>query len=339
MNIDLALENFDVLKNLPENTRLYASSDEKLSYDNRWFTGARRAIEGSSREDILTPINKTFITLAIHDLKNSNEMIECIHHVKNNLKTLYPDFSKLQMLLDELVIFISNSMNDNDIDKVRSSNSKILEGIINDLKALEIKKDDEHDNDDVNISDMDDTENISDMDDTEDQLPSLEVIPLPPLPPLIIPEAVKAENCRNTFEDEIKIKIVPKLEEEADRIIKSYEDASVGVVGVVGVTKLCEDKCDHPETQETQIKRRFIKISRDEHQEYVSIHIPQFFNIEKTSKTPKDMKLLDSESSDSDSSESCLDKIMANIEDDINGAVESTAELCRSLGKFVTKYL
>ncbi len=105
MNLDQARLNFDLLLNLPENTRLYAK-DSVLSYDNRWVSGVRRWRDSSSRFDILDPINHTIITIACTKSKSTIDILNCLATLRIRFKVLYPDFSDLFDLLTNLDIFV-----------------------------------------------------------------------------------------------------------------------------------------------------------------------------------------------------------------------------------------
>lgn len=89
MNIELALRNYELLKNLPPSTKLYAKNDE-LSFDDRWIGGVRRYIDGSSRSDMIIPIEKTFMSLGVHKLVSNDELLQTIEQLRGKLMTLYP---------------------------------------------------------------------------------------------------------------------------------------------------------------------------------------------------------------------------------------------------------
>ena len=89
MNIELALRNYELLKNLPPSTKLYAKNDE-LSFDDRWIGGVRRYIDGSSRSDMIIPIEKTFMSLGVHKLVSNDELLQTIEQLREKLMTLYP---------------------------------------------------------------------------------------------------------------------------------------------------------------------------------------------------------------------------------------------------------
>ena len=407
MNIDLALRNFDTLINLPENTRLYASNDNELSYDNRWFTSARRKLDGSSREDNYVPISKTFIALVKDHKKTITELTECIEHLRNRFKILYPDFTKVFLFLDHLEYFIQSFVNghstieqeknlidsellDKMISKIDESeeseesdesgkststatmtieSTKVeidLTGINDEISELELNVSSEFkvmDCDPVYSSDMDDTEkedtepaSLSDMDDTEELPPLIEDIEeLPPLieddePQVIQVPQIKVVNPLlhrpfdeyvNTLQTQIEEQIIPQLEKETQRILQSINQSV--------------------NRSTTKLRRRFVLPERDDsddsddseyqgvcNQNDVCINIPsipKFFNIIESTGDAGDIEeqlLSDEDCTEEcteEESKSCFDKWRADFENDMNDAIESTAELCKNVGKFITKYL
>ena len=413
MNIELALRNFDTLINLPEGTRLYASISDELTYDNRWFQGARRRIDGSSREDIFVPINKTFIAIAVENKKSIDELVQCIEHVRSRFHELYPEFEKVYTFLDYLQSFVvgfvsgekttkqeeimtTTELLNKVIDEIATEKNNIKQNLQDNetsqanmtIESQEIDLitrcepirepimmspeeyiefafsseeiiSDMDDTDDEYVEDLKDLEIISDMDDTEegyDDMPSLisvsdnededednkyEISTVTLLVDSPFDEYV------NRFQREVTTKILPALEKETDRIIKSIdnsvEHATTNIrrrfVRPTPPTRLhkyprrmssgSESYLDSTDDTETQSECVCINIPS----------IPRFFDIEAQTyeRDESDDEALLSEDSEED--RYCINRFMDDIHDDIDAAVESTAELCRNVGKFMTRYM
>lgn len=414
MNIELALRNFDTLKDLPENTRLYASIEEEISYDNRWFSGARRKIDGSSREDIFVPLNKTFIALAVTNEKSIEELIECIKHLRVRFKELYPEFEKVFTFLDYLEAFIKGFLGNNNalpskdemengiellnnilceinIEPIKTQDIEIIETLLSDdLIKTNIPSDTEDTEKTEEIRDMDDliktnipsnteeteeTEEISDMDDTyekvesedteeisdmDDTMPDLVSdseteesdanAPETPELPAIKIEVVNPllhrgfEQYISTFESRVNNEIIPRLEQETDNMLRSIEE---------GVNRTT-----------TEIRRRFVcpripsHKKDDTSEQYICISIPSipnFFDLEECEERGEceeceqcDIEKLipDDETDETDEDDETdartdpyYEKWIKDLEEDINYTVESTTNMCRSVGQFMSKYL
>ena len=92
----VALENFQLLLDLPKHTKLVCEKDShKLSLDERWVSNLRRMYNGDSRNDILNPVSATFNTLIQNNLVSYHNIDECIKTLLNKFGLIYPDFSKL----------------------------------------------------------------------------------------------------------------------------------------------------------------------------------------------------------------------------------------------------
>ena len=60
-SLTTAISNYTLLKKLPPNTKIYVNIyTNEMSLDNRWFSGLKRYSEGSSRIDIIQPLEDTF---------------------------------------------------------------------------------------------------------------------------------------------------------------------------------------------------------------------------------------------------------------------------------------
>lgn len=115
MNEKVALFNFELLNELPENTKLIVNKNEnenknKLNLEYRWFQGFRRYIFNDSRYDILDPIKLTFKCIKKNNIKNEDEIRLCLEHIKPIFSKLYPDYNDLND-------FIESKLNKTDIDK------------------------------------------------------------------------------------------------------------------------------------------------------------------------------------------------------------------------------
>ena len=379
MNIELAIRNFDTLINLPENTRLYASGDDELSYDNRWFLSIRRRTDGSSREDMIVPINKTFIALMVADKKTIDELTQCIEHLRTRFEKLYPDFEKVFTFLNYLETFVRGFLggsgalskeemlnNTNLLNKfiqeinVESQKKQIIDSSatmdIETVKVIEqIDRIEEEASEQLQqsppledtVSDMDDTEGeqlsqlppledtVSDMDDTECESDSGETeedihnhIKIEVVNPLLHRDGF--EQYISTFEARVKNEILPRLEKETDEMLRSIEE---------GV------RCTA-----SQIRRRFVvpqppsfnptPIGHQNENEYcISIpSIPKFFDLN-DELIPSSEEESSSTSDSNGYDKSCIEKWMEDLNEEINDTVDSTARLCQSIGKFMTKYL
>ena len=362
MNIDLALCNFDILNELPENTRLYASRTEQLSYDNRWFQGARRTLDGSSREDIFVPINKTFIAVAVDNKKTLDEMIECISHLRSRFQELYPDFTKVFSFLDYLESFIRGFMSGYETHRQRQimSSAELLEKVIEDIanEKREIVVIPEGPIEPVkeltpeqymglmyseSESDMDDTEELppletdceietddgdseSDMDNTRSEEDEEHVPEVTIVNPLV---DRPLQECMNRFEKEIKERVLPPLKRETDRMFKSLDnDIERGV---------------------NELRRRFvspIQISNeDEIDRDIKITIPTFHEIRSVEFRQRDSQteyLLSEDSSEEyivGGHRNCIDNFMNDVQEEFDIAVEQIQSVCNSLGRVITRYI
>lgn len=105
MNIEIALKNYELLVNLPPGTKLCTNSEGAIEYDNRWLNGFRRTLDGSSRTDIVDPIDKTITAIIIHNAKPLPHVLNCIRTLKTRMEELYP--------IDNTVILYMLNRNEN----------------------------------------------------------------------------------------------------------------------------------------------------------------------------------------------------------------------------------
>lgn len=112
---ETAIVNFELLKILPPNTKLYVSNDGKMCFDRRWFQGARRFAEGSSRNDIIQPLYQTFMRLVSRNQIPKEELSACLEHLRNTLCKVYTDNDDLNTLIDELEIYVKNCATSKDV--------------------------------------------------------------------------------------------------------------------------------------------------------------------------------------------------------------------------------
>jgi len=95
MNIDIAQRNLDFLKGLSlcKVEKLYVNEENLISFDDRMFKSIRRYYDGSSRNDLIDPIQATFSCLLSSD--NSVETLcvydTTIHTIEVYLKHLYTE--------------------------------------------------------------------------------------------------------------------------------------------------------------------------------------------------------------------------------------------------------
>jgi len=424
MNIELALRNFDILKNLPEGTRLYASRDGTLSYDTRWFVGARRRLDGSSREDIYLPINKSFITLCVEQKKTNDEMVECIEHLRNRFMKLYPDgdpnAEKVHKFLNYLQSFVVNfNVNTLDCEKSRSNDvaldllDKVIQeiadekakirgniespssegGDLRSAKALrslpqspienisqvtsftdELQSDDSTSSKIYEITSitvlgepkpMTMTEydayysslypdRVSDMDntDTDDDMPPLisdseDEDDTHTHNIYVSQQTCKSiEQCINRFEEEVREKILPKLENETERIINSM-DVNINRVTTQLIRRFVLNnkqdsnvKSNDYDDDNGKTKGGYI----NDQGECIYINIPSIPLLYSSDDDDSDhTHTHDHEPLFSDEEtfniRGCLDKLIEDIEDDFKNAVKSTSEMCNNISRFVSRFL
>lgn len=106
---DTALLNFEVLRSLPKHTKLYVNNNGKIYLEERWFSGVRRMTDGSSRSDIISPIHQTILRLNANTDVSTKDILDCVDHLDETLKTVYPNFDELFELLGELKSLVESS--------------------------------------------------------------------------------------------------------------------------------------------------------------------------------------------------------------------------------------
>ena len=101
MNTSIALHNLEFLKGLTLDKieKLYVSDDNLISFDERMFKSIRRYYDGSSRNDLIDPIQETFTCLLTQN--PSIEMLctyeKVIHLTEVYLKLLYTEQNYSQL--------------------------------------------------------------------------------------------------------------------------------------------------------------------------------------------------------------------------------------------------
>jgi hypothetical protein len=106
----VAMGNFSLLRSLPKGQRLYVdTSTGTLAYDERYLMAVRRYSEGSSRNDVLSPIRQTFKVLRNEPAISITERLECIDTVRERLVELYKDDSSF---LRDLADILSEAADD-----------------------------------------------------------------------------------------------------------------------------------------------------------------------------------------------------------------------------------
>lgn len=84
--IDTYLHNNE---NINQGVRLYVSSNFILSIDDRYMQGVWRALEGSSREDIVEPLIQTLVYAINNDKIEAKEAVELCKSCLRNFRLVY----------------------------------------------------------------------------------------------------------------------------------------------------------------------------------------------------------------------------------------------------------
>lgn len=86
---ETATLNFALLRQLPAFTKIYVDKTTgQMSLDNRWLSGARRYMDGSSRSDLVDPLKQTF--LLMRATATAEELVSTFNHTRERLVELYP---------------------------------------------------------------------------------------------------------------------------------------------------------------------------------------------------------------------------------------------------------
>ena len=93
--MDIALSNYEFLRNLRPHKKVMVDSSGRLCYDNRWGQSIRRSYTGDSRQNLLQNIENTFTTLSNSNPLNSEDEQSVLRHVSDVLKKTYPSYSDL----------------------------------------------------------------------------------------------------------------------------------------------------------------------------------------------------------------------------------------------------
>lgn len=115
MSIPIAKHNFKLLSSQFESKLIVDKNTLKLNLDNRWFQGPRRFLSGDTRHDILTPIELTFERC----MESYSDIFNCIQHLQDSLKNIYPSYTKLHNLLRELHYKYSRTVNISVLNKLK----------------------------------------------------------------------------------------------------------------------------------------------------------------------------------------------------------------------------
>jgi len=90
-----AAANFALLRDLPANTRIYVDlMTGRMFPDNRYLSGARRWIGGTSRTDLVEPLRQTFQLMCDTPIPR-DELFSIFNHTRERLVALYPEFDEL----------------------------------------------------------------------------------------------------------------------------------------------------------------------------------------------------------------------------------------------------
>lgn len=103
MNLEVARNNYEVLRTLPFDTKLRVEETNegaKLTLEDRWFTSGRRYWEQTSKL-VLKPITDTFLFM-----KDEHDVLDVLANTAEKLKKLYPDNTEINEMLQN----ISNSL-------------------------------------------------------------------------------------------------------------------------------------------------------------------------------------------------------------------------------------
>lgn len=106
MELSVALKNYDILKDLPEHTRIRVNPvDGCMSYEERYFMSARRYMDQSSRTQLIEPLKQTF-TL-IRTVIDEEELLDTFTRLSNTLEKIYrrkdPSSDDIFALIDSII--------------------------------------------------------------------------------------------------------------------------------------------------------------------------------------------------------------------------------------------
>lgn len=103
MQIQTALDNFFLLKNIKPHERLTVDPDTLLlSLDQRWLKSLQRSYSGNSRADLIVPIQKTFEILMKNKMFHQQKIYECLDHISEVFSETYPNYENFNALIKEL---------------------------------------------------------------------------------------------------------------------------------------------------------------------------------------------------------------------------------------------
>lgn len=278
MELETALKNFTVLKNLPQHTRLYVSSDGELSYDNRWLSFARRTLDGSSRSDVISPIGETFTVCLSEKQFPWTDYMECLDNLKNRFSVLYKDFEPMFVFLDQLEAliniyfrthdpmtryevcevmtkaleideFIEKFENGESVENFKFDNGESGEsGESESTESLDSTEETRHNNSEVEES-KESEESVSDMDDTwtdedgtsDDESSESEIIEFskPPVPRLNLPKDLrKSLGELPTYEITSCYEVSSWVETESTESLDSTEEETYMIPEIAYVNPL-----------------------------------------------------------------------------------------------------
>jgi hypothetical protein len=99
MHEEVARNNYQTLKTLPNNTKLRVDDSVKLVPEDRWFTTGRRYWEQTSSQ-VLKVILETFTV--IHELNTEDDVLEVFNDVSLKLTKLYPNNTTVNETLNTI---------------------------------------------------------------------------------------------------------------------------------------------------------------------------------------------------------------------------------------------
>lgn len=94
LSLETATLNFALLRSLPAGTKIYVNTTTgQMSLEDRWFSGARRYAEGSSRSDLVQPLRETFLRMR-DTSATQQELLSTFNYTRERLLALYPEFEQ-----------------------------------------------------------------------------------------------------------------------------------------------------------------------------------------------------------------------------------------------------
>lgn len=111
LTLPVALHNYDILKHLPEYTRIRVSqADGSMSYETRYFTSARRYLDQSSRTQLTDPLKQTFTLIRnIIDKDEQSATLRCLSIILEKMYRRQDNeiFHVIDTLIENLILVVS----------------------------------------------------------------------------------------------------------------------------------------------------------------------------------------------------------------------------------------